>query len=335
MSITAAQLVSFHAETVSNDDTCGGRISFNAITSGASQNTFPHAFKSVRLAGNLSNPDCRKIFFRNCNPNGETGFAPGVFLFRPNPSDAWVYKVVGTQRNTRADLTGTEDRYGSGLLATPVAAGATVLVVTVKHADLAGCFAVGRATRISDKALASSLTGNEEEVTPSDVSVSGTQVTITIPSPGLANGYAAGATVFSVYSPGSELACAVDNIVQSGGTVYSAISGPIAGDNLGTAEQTWTLARLSETQFSCVGDTVGSLATGSTAAAYAPLNPANNYPYFTIPSAAWTGSLPVGWSMTFQTHPPAIPVFEFRCIPPNCGPMAGDGITLCMDVESV
>lgn len=334
MAITAAQLIAFYAESVANDGSCGGRCSFTPIPSGVPQCTFRHAFKALRATGNEGYPDCCKLFYRNCNPDGAVAFNPGTFLFRPNPSQAWCYKVVGTQRNTRADLTGTEARYGSGLLATPAAANATVLVVQVKHADLASCFAIGRPTRVSDKALASSLTGNEEEFIPSDVSVAGTQVTLTIPSPGLGAGYAAGATVFSVFYPGSELQCVVDNLSQSGGTVYSAAGGPIVGDNLGTAEQTWTISRLSDTQFSCVGDTVGILATGSTASVYAPLNPANNYPFFTLPASAWLGNLPVGWSMTFQTHPPVIAVFEFRTIPANCDPLIGDGITLGLDIES-
>lgn len=336
MTITPAQLIPFYSEVVSDDNTCGGRISFNAITSGAPGCTFPHVFKSKRQAGNTAYPDCRKIFYRNCNPSGEVAYAPGLFLFRPNPSSAWVYKVIGTQRNTRANLTGAEARYGSGLLATAVLVNATVLVVNVKHADLTSCFAVGRPIRISDKALASSTTGNEEEFTPSAVSVAGLQVTITIPAPGVANPYSAGATVFSVYYPGTECQCVVDNYSESGGNLYDETTFPVLGDNIGTAEQTWTIARISDTQFSCVGDTIGALATGTVGSNYAPLNPANNYPYFTLRTAGWLAStLPVGYSLSFQTHPPAIPVFEFRTIPPNCPSLAGDGITLGFDIESI
>lgn len=344
MTISASELKAFYATDMSNGSTSGGRITFNQITSGALQCVFPHAFRAVRATGNLADPDHRKIFFRNCNDADETGYAPLQYLFRPNASQAWCYKVIGTQRSTRDDLTGSEARYGAGLLAASVSVRATVLVVNVKHADLTSCFAVGRPIRIASKLLPSSTTGVEEEFVPTAVSVSGLQVTITIPSPGVANAYTAGAAtdystgcvVFSVYYLASgELECTVDNWVESTGTVYDEGNYPVIGDNLGTAEQTWTIARLSDTQFSCTGDTIGSLATGSTAADYAPLNPANSKPYFTLESAGWLSAIPTGYTLVFQTHPPAIPTHEFRCIPPACGQMTGDSITLCLEVETV
>jgi hypothetical protein len=294
------------------------------------------------MNGNLADPDHRKIFFRNCNDADETGYAPLSYLFRPNPSQAWCYAVIGTQRSTRADLTGAEDRYGSGLLATDVAIGATVLVVNVKHADLVSCFAVGRPIRISNKLLPTSVSGTEEEFIPTVVSSSGTQVTITIPSPGVANAYTAGGAtdyatgcvVFSVYYPPADLACTVDNWTESTGTVYNESTYPVVCDNLGTAEQTWTIIRLSDTQFSCVGDTIGSVGTGARGTDFAPVNPANNKPFFTLRAAGWTGNLPSGYSLSFQTHPPVIPIHEIRCIPAGCTSLAGDSITLCLEIES-
>ncbi len=337
MTIAQADLKAFYPAVVSDDDSCGGRISFNQITSGALQNVFPHVFRAKRVSGNLSYPDHRKIFWRNCNDADETGYQPAQYLFRPNPSDAWVYKVIGTQRSTRSSLTGSEAKYGPGLLATTIVATNTVLVVNVKHADMTGCFAVGRPIRISDKALASSTTGNEEEFTPSAVSVSGTQVTITIPSPGVANGYAAGATVFSVYYPASaELACSVDNWAEtsSAGT-YDESNYPVLCDNIGTAEQTWTLTMLSATTFSVVGDTVGNVGSGSTSGNFAPVNALVSKPYFTLESGGFSGTWAAGETIVFQTHPGAIPTHEFRCVPANCASMAGDGITLALEVETV
>jgi hypothetical protein len=343
MTILASELKTFYAQDMSDSPASGGRIGFNAIASGALQNVFPHAFRSVRQAGNLDNPDHRKIFWRNCAATGETGFAPGQYLFRPGPSGAWCYQVIGTQRSTRADLTGSEPRYGAGLLAATVAAGATVLVVTVKHADLTACFAVGRPVRIADKLLPSSAQGHEEELVPSAVAIAGTQVTLTLPAPGLANAYTAGAAtdylagpvVFSVHYPPADLRCTVSDWSETTATVYDEDNHPVTGDNLGTAEQTWILTRLSDTQFAVSGDTVGNVGTGSTSADFAPLNPANNKPYFTLAAAGWLSILPSGYTLGFQTHPPAIPVHQFRCIPPGCASMAGDGITSVLEVETV
>lgn len=345
MTIATADLKAFYASDMSNGSTSGGRITFDQITSGALQNVFPHVFRSTRLAGNIADPDHRKIFWRNCNDADEAGYNPVAYLFRPNPSEAWCYKVIGTQRSTRSDLTGSEDKYGSGLLATSVSIGDTVLVVNVKHADLTGCFATGRPIRITSKLLPSSTSGTEEEFTPSNVSVSGTQVTITIPSPGVANAYTAGGStdyttgvvVFSVYYPtATELECTVDNWVEtsSAGT-YDETNYPVVGDNIGTAEQTWTLTMLTATTYSVVGDTVGNVDTGNITTDFAPTNSEVSKPYFTLEATGFGGTWASGDTIVFQTHPPAIPIHEIRTIPAACGSMAGDGITSCLEVETV
>lgn len=346
MTILSSELRAYPAADMSNGSTSGGRITFTALTSGALQNVFPHVFKATRTAGNVANPDHRKIFWRNINDADEAGYNPGQYLFRPNPSDAWCYQVIGTQRSTRADLDGSEAKYGAGLLAAGVSAGATTITVRVKHADLTGCFATGRPCRISTKLLASSTTGTEEEFTPTNVTVDGLVVTLTIGSPGLTNGYTAGGAtdyltgcvVFSVYYPtATELECTVDNWDEgANGAVYDETASPVVGDNIGTAEQTWTLTRTGDTTFSVAGDTITlTTPTGSTAADFAPINPANGKPYFTLAAAGWTTTLPSGYTLVFQTHPPAIPVHQIRVVPPNCGPLAGDQITSVLEVETV
>lgn len=340
MTILASELKPYYAADMSNLSTSGGRprpaAAANLISSGALQNVFPHVFRAQRLAGCLNDPQHRKIFWRNCNDADETLFAPSTYLFRPNPSDAWVWKVIGTMRSTKADLTGSEAKYGPGLLNTTVIATATSVIVDVKHAHMTGCFAVGRPTRISDKEAAGSTTGNEEEFTPSAVSVVGTQVTLTVPAPGLSNGYAAGATVFSVYYPAAgELECTVDNWSENTNT-YDETTYAVLGDNIGTDEQTWTITKLTATTFSCTGDTLGLLSTtGSTASDYAPVNPANSKPYFTLKAAGWLGALPDGYTLTFQTHPPCLPVHEFREWPAAVASFAGDGITSVLEGETV
>ncbi|MGD9947518.1 MAG: hypothetical protein AB7U29_03450 [Desulfobulbus sp.] len=338
MTILASELKPYYAVDMSDLSTSGGRprpasVDY-LITSGALQNVFPHIFRAKRVAGCLDDPQHRKIIWRNCNAAGETLFAPGTYLFRPNPSDAWVWKVIGTMRSTKADLTGSEAMYGPGLLNAAVIATATVLVVNVKHTRMTGCFAVGRPTRIADKATVTA-SGNEEEFIPSDVAIVGTQLTITIPAPGLANGYAAGATVFSVYYPSAgELECSVDNWSETTDT-YNEAAAPVIGDNIGSDEQTWTFQKLTATTFSCTGDTLGTLTTiGSTATDYAPVNPENSKPYFTLYAAGWLGELPDGYTLVFQTHPPCLPVHEFREWPPLVNSFAGDGITSVLEGET-
>lgn len=345
MSIASGDLKFYASADMTNGSTSGGRISAIALTSGALQNVFPHVFKSQRVVGNVANPDHRKVFLRNDNDADEILYDPGCYIHRPNPSEAICYGVIGTQRSTRADLTGSEVMLGAGLLAATVSAGATVITVNLKSTALADLFAVGVPCRISTKLLPSSTSGTEEEFTPTDVDVVGTVATITIASPGLSNGYTAGAStayatgcvVFPVYYPSSgELVSTVDNWSEgANGSVYNESTNPVVGDNIGCIEQTWTITRTSDTTFSCSGDTVGSVGTGSTGSNFAPVNPANSKPYFTLPAAGWTTTLPSGYQLVFQTHPPAIPVHLFRIIPPDCGSMAGDGQILEYEGETV
>jgi len=338
MTILASELKPYYAEEMSDLATSGGRprpasVDY-LINSGALQNVFPHVFRAARIAGNEGDPQHRKIFWRNCNDSDETLYSPGSYLFRPNPSDAWLWFVIGTMRSTKNDLTGTETKYGAGLLNTAVIATATELIVDVKHTRMTGCLEAGRPARISSKDTVSG-SGNEEEFTPSDVTWVGTQATITIPAPGLSNAYAAGATVFSVYYPTSDdLACSVENWAESTDN-YDEPTYPVAGDNIGTDEQTWTITKLTATTFACTGDTLGLLGTtGSTGTDYAPVNPANSKPYFTLQAAGWLDDLPDGYTLTFQTHPPCIPKHEFREWPANVTSFAGDGITSVLEGET-
>ena len=336
MAILTSELRYYESEAMSDASTSGGRITFTQIASAALQNVFPHVFRAERATGNLANPNHRKIFARNINDADESGYNPCTYLFRPNPSAAWVYKVIGTQRSRRSDLTGSETKYGPGLLASGISAGATTIVVTVKHADMTACFGASRVTRISSKATATSTTGTEDEFTPSAISVSGLNVTLTVPAGQIANAYSAGATVFTPYYPAAtELACTVSNWVETGAGTYDETTYPVVGDNIGCAEQTWTLTFTSATAYTVSGDTVGSVGSGTVSADFIPQNSAVSKPYFTLRAAGFGGTWAAGNTIVFQTHPPAIPIHEFRCIPAACPSLAGDGITLCLEVETV
>ena len=331
MSILSTELRAYYPETVSDAAANGGRISFNRITSGALQNVFPHVFRAERLAGSTKH---RKVFFRVDNDADLTLYGPGIRFHGPTPGDDYVYFHIGSQRDTQADITGSERKYGSSTLKTTVTAGATTVVVTVEDASLSGIFADGDSIRISDKLTPTSVSGNEEEVIISGApGVSGDEVTITLAT-ALTNGYDAGAYVSSIYLPGADLAATVDNWVESS-NAYDEAGYPVLPDWIGAAEQTWTITRVSDTQFSCVGDTVGALPTGSTGTDYAPINPANDKPFFTLEAAGWLGVLPSGYELVFQSHPPAIATWETRVVPAAAASMAGNGITAVLEGETV
>jgi hypothetical protein len=333
MTILAAELKAYYPATISDASGNGGRISFNPVTSSALQNVFPHVFRAERLAGSTKH---RKLFFRAANDADETLYAPSLRLHAPTPGADYVYFRVGTQRNTQGDLTGSERKYGVGTLKTTVTAGGSSITVTVENSALTGIFQNGDKIRITDKATPTG-SGNEEELTISGApSVSGSDVTITI-SGTLANGYTAGLTyVASTYYPGSDLVATVDNWAETTATgTYNESTYPLGLDHIGTAEQTWTLTFTDATNFTVVGDTIGSVGSGTIGADFAPTNSAVSKPYFTLHSEGWGGTWALNNTIVFQTHPNAIPIWETRVVPASAASMAGNGITAVFEGETV
>lgn len=332
MSILSSELRGYYPLTISDAASNGGRISFNRITSGALQNVFPHIFRAERLAGSTKH---RKIFLRVDNDADLTLYGASVRFHGPTPGDDYVYFHVGTQRDTQTNITGSERKYGSSLLKTTVTAGATTLVLTVEHTSLTGIFQNGDSIRISDKLTPTSVSGNEEEVVIDGApGVSGDEVTVTLAT-ALINGYDAGAYVSSVYLPSVDVAGTVDNWVESGSGTYDESGYPVLPDNIGTMEQTWTLTFSDATNFSVVGDTLGSVGAGNTSTNYIPNNPSVSKPYFTLEAAGWGGTWTAGNTIVFQTHPPAVAVWETRVVPVSASSMAGNGVTVVFEGETV
>lgn len=105
-------------------------------------------------------------------------------------------------------------------------------------------------------------------------------------------------------------------------------------DHIGTAEQTWTLTFTDATNFTVVGDTIGSVGSGSRSADFAPSNGAVSKPYFTLRTAGWGGTWAAGNTIVWQTHPNAIPIWETRVVPASAASMAGNGITAVFEGET-
>lgn len=331
MSILAAELKFYRSATVTDTTANGGRISATQITSGAVANVFAAAMSNERSAGSTKR---RKIFCKVANDADEILYTPWFCLDGPTSAQDYVYFHVGTQRDTAADISGSERKYGVGSLKTTVTAGGSTITVTVEAAAIAAIFQDGDTIRITDKATPSSSTGNEEfHIINGAPSVSGADVTITITGT-LANGYTAGAKVASVHYPSSDLACSVTNWAETGAGTYNEGTYPVECDNIATIEQTWTLTFSSATAFTVSGDTVGSVGAGSVSADFAPTNSDFSKPYFTLRSAGFGGTWANGNTIVWQTHPAAVPIWETRVIPAGCGSLAGNSVTLLFGGES-
>lgn len=331
MSIVASELVWRRSATVNDTTSNGGIMTSTAITSGVKNNIFPDVPQSERTAGSTK---YRKVFIHVANDADLTLVAPKVYVETRTPGDDRVLFFAADQTDTASGISGSERKYGSGALNSTVNSGVQSIDVAVEAAADA-IFQNGDTIRISDKATINGA-GNEEFVTIDQaVSWNGNIATIHF-TPALVNGYSSTNTkVASVYAPG-DVACSFDNWVENAagsGTYAEATEGNVVLDNIGTIEQTWTLTFTDATNFTIVGNTVGSVGTGSKTLC-SPSNPAYSKPYFTINAAGWSGTWASGDTIVFQTHPASIPLWYVRIVPAGASSLSGNSVVVAVDGES-
>jgi len=332
MTILDSELKCYKSATVNDTAANGGRMSNVQVISGVVQNVWPHVLKAERDAGSTK---YRKLFYKVANDADETLFSAQLYFDAPTAAGDYVVMFAGTQRNTQADITGSERKYGAANLQTNAVAGSNTLVVTVEDASLTAMFVNGDTIRVTDKLTPTSATGNEELHIINGVPVvAGLQVTITTTAV-LANNYttAAGGRVMSIYNYG-DVKCVADNWVETGAGTYDETTYPVICDNIGTIEQTWTLTFSDATNYTISGDTVGSLGAGSISTDFSPPNPDFSKPYFTLEHEGFGGTWAAGNTIVFQTHPAAVPIWEKRVVPTGAGSLANNKVTAVISGES-
>ena len=113
-----------------------------------------------------------------------------------------------------------------------------------------------------------------------------------------------------------------DTVVGSPATgTYNDILAPILVTNVGAITERWALRFTTTTAFQVIGEHVGVIATGSTNATCAPLNPATGEPYFTISDLGWGTGWSVGNILRLNTVGAQFPVWVVRTV--QQGPEAG------------
>lgn len=329
MSIVAAELIWRKSAEVSDATSNGGRMTATAAISGVKNNIWPDVPQAERAAGSTK---YRKVFIHVANDADLALIAPKVYVETRTPGDDRVIFFAGTQRNTQSGITGSEQKYGAGVLNAGVTAGDTTITVLVEAAGDA-LFVNTMKIRISDKAnIAAS--GNEEFVTiVGSPSYSGNVATIVV-TPALANSYLGTVTkVASVYEPG-DVRGVVASWVETGSGTYNEGTYPVLCDHIATVEQDWTLTFTSATAFTVSGDVVGSVGAGNVSSDFAPANSAYSKPYFTLRSAGFGGTWTTGDTITFKTSPAAIPLWYKRVVPVAAGSLSGNSVIVAVDGES-
>lgn len=328
MSILAAELVWRLPAEVSDAGTNGGRMTGTGITSGVKNNIFPDVPQAERTAGSTK---YRKVFIHVANDADLTLVAPKVFVETRTPGDDNVTFIAGGQRDTQSSITGSEVRYGSGVLNANVSAAAGSITVLVEDAGN-NIFPTSCTIRISDKADINA-SGNEEYHTVTNCSYVGNVATLTLTGT-LANGYSASTTkVASVYLP-ADCATAIANWVKTSAGTYDNATYPPLGDSISTVEQDWTITFTSATAFNISGDVLGAVGTGNTSSDAAPINSTFSKPYFTLRSVGFGGTWSPGDTITFKTSPAAIPIWYRRVVPAGANSLSGNSVIVAVDGES-
>ncbi len=338
MTVLPAELKIYKSTVITDTGTNGARLSSDEVVSGVANNVFPNVFTADRVTGLTTH---RKVFGKVGNDADETLYYPQLWLDILTPAEDWVIFFAATLRDVQSGIAGTEQKYGCASLFADVTAGVSTLDVSVEDASLVSgndaIFTVGDKIRVTDKETITGAGNEEVHVLTGVTPVSGVRITLTFSASTLANPYTTAATsrIMSVYEP-SDVACSFDNFVDTtaGDGTYDDSGYPVVLDNIGTIEETWTITFTSATDFGCVGDSVGSVGTGSTAVDFSPSNTAFSKPLFTLSKDGFADTWASGDTIVFQSHPAVVPIWERRDVPTGCGSLSGDKATLVFGGES-
>jgi len=275
----------------------------------------------------------RKVYIKIDNVANLALQAPNVFIETITPGADIVTLFPATQIDTQVGITGTERQYGGGTLNAIASIGATTIDVLMED-PTNGIFDAGDVLRISDAPDVNTV-GTTEEVTiaAAGVSITGNVATLTLTT-ALLNAYVVGNKVSAYYSPADIAASVAGFAVTSGLGAYDTVANPITLENKSTIEEDWTLSFTSSTAFNIVGSVSGNVGSGSIAAGAAPNNPDFAMPYFTLSSAGFSGTFAASDTLTFTTHPAALPVWVKRVVPAGSASTVSNNFVLAVEGES-
>ena len=100
-----------------------------------------------------------------------------------------------------------------------------------------------------------------------------------------------------------------NTIAQYNETVY-----PVEVTNRGAIEERWALIFTNTNEFRVIGESVGQIAIGNTAADLAPANPETHAPYFSLKAAGWGAGWAAGNVLRFNTAAANFPIWIARTV---------------------
>lgn len=317
-----------------------GRCSNNRVNSGVVGNVFTHVKTAERLVGRTQ---YAKLHWCLRNVDNKPLLDPEIYIDKPTAAAGeYVVKCVLPQRTTVALAGAAIDAancVGSATLKTAVAAGATTLVVTVKgEAMLPGgvdeIFRAGETIRACTHTSAVVQDGVEEDLVISGTpTYSGLDITITLTA-GILSSFPAGARVSSLISAGATLAPSYTTpVVTSTAGTINATSYPPVLDNIGTPEEDLTFTFTSATAFSCTGDSLGAIGSGTVSTAFSPLDAVKSRPLLTLPAGFFAGTWVAGNTVTMTLHPATLPIGEKQVVLPESPALGNNSCAIVLAGE--
>ena len=95
---------------------------------------------------------------------------------------------------------------------------------------------------------------------------------------------------------------------------FDRVNHPIVVTNAGTVTDRVRIAFTGPTAFQAYSDNFGQLAPGNTGADYAPLNPSNGKPLFSVPAAGWGGGWAAGNQLLLELEGAQPALWVLRCV---------------------
>lgn len=104
----------------------------------------------------------------------------------------------------------------------------------------------------------------------------------------------------------------------------------------GAISERWLLKFTSGNQFELYGESLGLVGESDTLTDLAPINPATNKPYFTLPAAAFGGGWAAQNCIRFNTQGTPMPVWVVRAVQPSAEKVGmEDGWRICLRGDTV
>lgn len=342
MAIQASEIKWYKSTLINDTSGNGGTMSADEIVDGVKNNVWPDVPQAERISGSVK---YRKTFIKVANDDDLTLIMPRIFIETRTPGDDSVVLMAGTQTDTQLQASAYSRFYGAADLDVDANANDTTLIVNVENGNGQGeheIFQDGDLLRISDKTSVDAVNGSIEFLrlaSSNAVAWNGNQATLTLEAgAALANAYLLTNTKVASVIEASDIEASFTAWSESSvaGT-YDEVTAPLEADHIGTIEQNWTITFNSASQYSCSGDTMGVVGSGSIGGgSFSPNNPDFNKPYFTLldGSPPWGGTWAVADTIVFSSHPAASAIWEKRIVPAGADSFSGNKVVVAITGES-